>query len=141
MNFGTLNDLDATQSLVIGNSSTSTAYTLTLNGGGNTVSTSGSYGGAAADLIFVPTGGNLTITNTVSGGNKTLGLVLPGSGSGNFDVGGNLTVGSIISGGAGFDLTKTGTGVLTLSGTNTFGGAGTTFTLSAGTLNINTATA
>jgi autotransporter-associated beta strand protein len=51
--------------------------------------------------------------------------------------GGNLTVGGVISGSS-FSLTKAGAGSLTLSGANTYTG-GTT--LSAGTLNINSASA
>ncbi|MCL4207844.1 MAG: autotransporter-associated beta strand repeat-containing protein, partial [Pirellulaceae bacterium] len=51
----------------------------------------------------------------------------------------NLTVGGVISGA--FNLTKAGSGTLTLSGANTFGGAGRSFTLDGGQVNINAAAA
>src|SRR5205814_258301 len=50
----------------------------------------------------------------------------------------NTTFSGVISGSAGNGLTKAGTGTLTLAGANTFSGG---LTLSAGTLNINSATA
>ena len=50
-----------------------------------------------------------------------------------------LAVGGAIGGA--FSLNKAGSGALTLSGVNTFGGVGKNFTLSAGTLNINNAAA
>jgi autotransporter-associated beta strand protein len=120
LGIGTLNDLDATQSLLIQNSTVATAASLTLNGGGNTVS-----GSAPADLLYVAPGGNLTIQN----GAGTLGLTL--TAGGNFDVAGIAAVSSIISGAGG--ITKTGSGTLTLSGVNTFGGG---FTLSTGVVSI-----
>jgi fibronectin-binding autotransporter adhesin len=132
LNTGTLNDLDATQSLTIQRVNTSsTAATLTLNGGTDSVS-----GSASGDLIFLAPSANLTVQNDPGG--KLLNVVLASDGS--FDVGSGavLNISSAISGN--FNLTKTGAGTLTLSGANTFGAA-KTFTLSAGTLNINNATA
>ena len=55
--------------------------------------------------------------------------------------GGTLTVGGIISGSGSNLLNKQGNGALTLSGANTFGGAGGGVVLTAGTLNINNASA
>lgn len=129
LGLGTLNDLDAAQALIITNNGTS-ARTLTLSGGGDTVA-----GTASTDFIYLGANGSLTIQN----GAKTLGLVL--ASDGNFDTGAatTLAISSIISGS--FNLTKTGAGTLTLSGTNTFGAAGKTFTLTGGTLNINAAAA
>jgi fibronectin-binding autotransporter adhesin len=121
LSIGTLNDLDATQSLIITNNGAANDL-LTLNGGTDSVS-----GSTAGDLIFLASGANLTIQN----GSKNLGLVL--AASGNFDVGSSatLTINSIISGANGF--TKTGTGTLVLGGANTFTG---TLTVQAGTLSI-----
>jgi fibronectin-binding autotransporter adhesin len=130
LSMGTLNDLDATQSLIVTNNSTSTNRTITLNGGGDAVS-----GSASTDLIFLTGSANLTIQD---GATNTLGLVL--AADGDFDIRSSaaLTINSILSGA--FNLNKTGAGALTLSGVNTFG-AGKTFTLAGGTLNINSAKA
>ncbi len=130
LSVGTLNDLDATQALTIANNG-SAARILTLSGGVNTVP-----GSAAADLIYVAANGSLTIRN----GTQTLTLAL--AANGNFDTaaGASLTISSAITG-SNFLLTKSGAGVLTLSGANTFGGGGRAFTLAGGTLNINSAAA
>jgi len=125
LGIGTLNDLNATQALIVTNNGGGNR-TLTLNGGGNTVP-----GSNAADLIFVTSNGSLTIQN----GSRNLGLALAADGNFNVGAGGLLSISSIISGN--FNLAKIGAGMLTLSGANTFGGAGRTFTLSGGTLNIN----
>ncbi|MBI3601279.1 MAG: autotransporter-associated beta strand repeat-containing protein, partial [Candidatus Omnitrophica bacterium] len=71
--------------------------------------------------------GTLTVSGTVTNGANL--LTVTGSG--------NTTISGVIGSGAG-GLTKSGTGTLTLSGANTYSG---TTTLSAGTLNINNATA
>lgn len=126
LSMGTLNDLDATQSLLITNNSTTTNRTITLNGGGDAVS-----GSASTDLIFLASSTNLTIQD---GTTNTLGLVLAADGDFHIGSGASLSISSILS--AAFNLTKTGTGTLTLSGVNTFGAA-KTFTLAGGTLNIN----
>ena len=58
LNICTLDDLDATQALTIQNNGTGTS-TITLNGGTNVVAPAN--GGAAGDLLFVASGGTLTI--------------------------------------------------------------------------------
>ncbi len=115
LSIGTLDDLSS-QALII--DSPTTADTLTLNGGSNSVS------GTPGDLIYVASGGSLTIQNTP----KTLGVAL--ASSGNFDVMGALTINSILSG-AGFTITETGSGILTLAGANTFSGG---LTIDSGTV-------
>ncbi len=126
---GTLNDLDATQALLI-TSNGSANRTLTLSGGGDTVA-----GSAVSDLLFLAANGSLAIQN----GSRTLGLVI--AADGNFDTaaGATLAIGSVVSGN--FNLAKTGSGTLTLSAANTFGAAGKIFTLAGGTLNLNAAAA
>lgn len=127
---GTLNELNATALTISGPNSGTTARTLTLNGGGDAIS-----GSQPMDLIYLTNGASLTIQDGTA---KTLGVVLAaGADSGNLDVASNaaLTIKSILSGND--NLNKTGLGTLTLSGANTFG-AGKTFTLVAGALNINT---
>ncbi len=126
---GTLNDLDASQALTLTNNGTANT-TLTLSGGTDAVSVS-----AVGDLIYVASNGILVIQS----GSRTLALALANSGNLDVGAGASLTIASVISGA--FNLAKTGAGVLTLSGTNTFGGNGRTFTLNAGTLNINAASA
>ncbi|MFN3840833.1 MAG: beta strand repeat-containing protein, partial [Cyclobacteriaceae bacterium] len=79
--------------------------------------------------------GDFTFTGTQNLNLGTGSVTLVGSNRQVTTSGGVLTVGGIISGG--FRLTKTGAGTLTLSGANTHSGT----TLSAGTLNINNATA
>ncbi len=145
--FGTLNDLDATDALVISNAN-STAGSITLTTPANSVS------GTTADLLYVASGGNLAIQS----GTGTLTLIT--SASGNFDNAGTLSLAGPISLGAGTITTFTGNGAttvggsigasngavtinngsgsVTLSGTNLYSG---TTTLTAGTLNINSASA
>jgi fibronectin-binding autotransporter adhesin len=125
LNTGTLDDLDATQSLTITHVTGGMSdATLTLNGGTDSVTGSG-----AADLIFLAPSANLTIQNA----GKNLNVVL--ASSGNFDVGSSasLTVSSAISGTGGF--TKTGTGIATLGGTGANIYSGLT-TVSAGELDL-----
>jgi fibronectin-binding autotransporter adhesin len=141
LSIGTLNDLDATQALTItGNLNGGT--TITLSGGGDTVA-----GSASGDLIFLAANASLTLLN--GNGTKSLGLVLASDATHtNFDIasGATLTIGASSGGGvisgANQSINKTGAGTLTLWGANTFGGsAGNNFTLSAGTVNINNASA
>ncbi len=115
LSIGTLDDLDATQTLTIQN--TTSTSTITLNGGTNSVS------GNAADLLYVANGGTLNI----GGGAGALNLAL--AATGNFNVAGTANINSVISGAFGF--TKTGAGTLTLGGTNTYTGP---TTVSAGTV-------
>ena len=122
LTFGSINDLSGT-ALTISNSSGTAARVLTL-GGGSVDSVTGS---AAADLLYVATGGTLTIQ--AGTGNAKLGLAL--GQSGNFDIVGSATIGSVITGA--FQLTKTGAGTLTLGGVNTYSG-GTL--VNAGTLSL-----
>lgn len=113
--------------------STASDRTLTLGGAsdlGNGVS------GTAADLLYVATGATFALRGDNPNGAGVLKLAL--GQDGNFDAAGTLDVSAGVSGN--FNVTKTGTGSLTLSGNNTFG-SGKTFTLSSGTLNINSATA
>jgi len=133
--------------ITIGNNSsnaTPSNANLTLgNGGGQN---DGVSGAAAGDLIYI---GGATSSLTIQGpnlkngqstGTGVLNMVL--AQSGNFDVAGSgasLSISSIISGA--FSIAKTGSGTLTLSGVDTFGGSGKTFTLTSGTLNINNAKA
>ncbi|MBN8460793.1 MAG: autotransporter-associated beta strand repeat-containing protein [Verrucomicrobia bacterium] len=115
---------------------------------------------AAANTINFTNTSTTALTNTTSGANQTLtlqggltvgtGAVTIGSATANqnvnialgasqtWDIGsGGLTVVNVISG-SGFQLTKNGTGTLTLSGANTYSG-GTV--LNAGTLTLGNATA
>lgn len=108
--------------------------TITISGGtidntsGSTVTLSNNNAQAwSGDFTF-------TGTNTL---NLGTGAVALGASRTVSVSGGTLAVGGIISG-AGYSLTKAGAGTLTLSGANTYTG-GTT--LSAGTLNINSASA
>jgi fibronectin-binding autotransporter adhesin len=127
--FGSLDDLNASTAISISNTSAS-PDTLTLGGmgdSGNAVS------GTAADLLYIASGGSLTISG--GSGPTALGLVL--GQAGNFDVVGSGTISSVISGN-GFNVTKTGGGSLTFYGTNTY--TGTTI-ISAGTIQLGNANA
>ncbi len=112
LNIGTLDDLDATQTLTIQNTTSGSTTTITLNGGSNSTASPAN----AADLLYVASGGTLSMGTAGAG---TLGLAL--ASSGNFDVAGTANVTSAISG-SGFGFTKTGAGSLTLSGPNTYTG-------------------
>ena len=146
LSFGTLNDLDATQPLVLSNTS-ATAGSITLNSPMN--STTGS---ALADLLYVASGGNLSLQN--GAGTLTLNL----ADSGNIDNLGTLSLASPISVTNSSALTFTGSGTTTAAGiisgatggifinapggTVAFNGANTYTggtTISAGTLSINNA--
>ncbi len=120
LGIGTLNDLSAT-ALTITNATAATTSTITLNGGANSVAPN------AADLLYVASGGNLTI----GGGAGTLNLAL--AASGNFDVVGTATINPVISGASA--ITKTGAGSVFLGGSNTYSG-GTTINAGAMVANV-----
>jgi fibronectin-binding autotransporter adhesin len=69
----------------------------------------------------------------------SLGGTLTLAGDSSIGGSGGLTLSSVIGGD--FNLTKIGSGALTLTDFNTFGGAGKSFTLGAGTVNINSSAA
>ena len=140
LSVGTLNDLNATAITINGNK------LLTLNTAANSVS------GTAADLLYVASGGNLTINDSAgisfvpTGSVHNLGTLNLGTtpltiaatktlsftGVGATTVGGNIatTTGAVTVNNAG--------GSVTLSGNNTYSG---NTTLTAGQLNINSNTA
>lgn len=120
LSIGTLDDLDSSQTITISNAG-SAADTLTLSGGSNSVAPSSS------DLLYVASGGTLTIT----GGSGTTALGLSLAAAGNLDIAGTATISSIITGSHG--LTLTGGGLLTLSAANTFTGG---VTITSGTLKL-----
>ncbi|MGZ8845121.1 MAG: beta strand repeat-containing protein, partial [Pyrinomonadaceae bacterium] len=137
-NMGSLDQTNNNAYTIRNSTGTANNSTLNLGGGGTTNSIAGSNG---SDLIFLGgTTSSLTIQGpNTDGGTGVLNTVVLADG--NFDVansGATLNLSSILSGN--FNLTKSGAGKLTLSGANTFG-AGKTFTLQAGTLNINSSTA
>jgi autotransporter-associated beta strand protein len=108
----------------------STNRNLTL---GNSAGFTNVFSGGANDLIYLTGNSSLTIQGpNTDGGSGVLNLVLASSGNFNIGSGSTLTISSVISG-SGQSITKTGGGVLTLSGANTYSG-GTT--LNAGTLQL-----
>jgi autotransporter-associated beta strand protein len=127
-------DLTATTGTYSIRNDTTGATNAILNLGGAGNLGNGVTGTVASDLLFAASGSTLQLLGTNGGGGSgVLNVVLGQSGS--FDAVGTIVVSSIISdGGNNFAVTKTGAGLLTLSGANTYGG-GTT--LSAGTLRIN----
>jgi fibronectin-binding autotransporter adhesin len=120
LSIGSLNDLDAqSQTITIQNGTNSTTSLLTLNGGD-------SVSGTTSDMLYVASGSTLSIVGT-QGTAAVLNLAL--GASGNFDIAGTASISSVISGA--FGLTKTGSGLLTLTGANTFSGG---LTITAGTV-------
>ena len=116
------------------NTSGSTDSILTLGGLGDL---GNGVSGTSGDLLYVANGATFALRGDNPSGSGVLKIVL--GQSGNFDAAGTLTISAAISdGGNNYSITKTGNGSLTLSGANTFGGG---LTLSAGILNINSATA
>jgi autotransporter-associated beta strand protein len=101
-------------------SSSSTAQTLTLNGG-----ITGDFGGSANDRTVTFGSAANPLNLNLNGGSRTL----------NVNAGDTLLLQNVLANGT---LIKTGSGTLTLAGANTYAG-GTT--LSAGTLDINNAAA
>jgi autotransporter-associated beta strand protein len=115
-----------------------TSQSITLSDGAGSTAAAAA-GGALDDLLLLGSGVHGTVT--VGGGSGTGKLNLALGHDGNFNVvnsDGTLVVSGILSGA--YNLFKTGAGTLTLSGVNTWGAA-KTFTLAAGTLNINSTTA
>jgi len=124
------------------NYSYAAAATLTANRTGNTLRYTG---GATTTAIGVNT---LTLNGLMNAGTGL--LTVTSSGVGNLTAGGNelfihtvdatasITITGLVAGGG--DLTKTGAGMLTLSGTNTFGGIGKSVFINGGTLSISATT-
>ncbi|MCM8791143.1 MAG: autotransporter-associated beta strand repeat-containing protein, partial [Candidatus Omnitrophica bacterium] len=157
---------DTVISAVIANGGTATASALTKQGTGTlNLSAANTYSGAttinggtlkiAGGNDRLPTGTAVTLADVagaildLNGFNQIIGS-LAGGGTNGGDVtlgGGTLTVAGaanttyagVISDAG--NLIKQGTGALTLSGANTFGGIGNSLTLDAGTLNINNSSA
>ena len=124
ISFGSLDDINTSQSLSV--TAGVTGSTLTLGTNANGI-------GNASDAIYVANGANLTLGTTA---NSFLGVTVGTTGD-NLDVvgTGTLTLDATLNYGA-ININKTGTGTLVL-GTNgklTSTSAGNLFTLSAGTL-------
>jgi fibronectin-binding autotransporter adhesin len=94
---------------------------------GNIAGFTNSFSNVDNDLVYLTASSTLTIAN---GASKLLNVGLASSGNFSIGTGSALTISSAISG-SGKSITKTGVGVLTLSGANTFSGG---FTLSSGTI-------
>src|SRR4051794_15870255 len=139
ISMGSLNDLNATPLVISGpNAASGANRTMTLNGGGDSVA-----GSAGSDLIYLAGGAAMTLQNNTTPGNtRTLSVVLASNGDLDISSGASLTIATPVISGA-FNLRKTGAGTLTLGATNLFGAAAGTnsFTLTAGTLNLNSARA
>jgi len=123
--------------LVLGGTNTYTGATF-VDGGILSISSNANLGAVATGAALNLNGGTLQVTGATvtldnAGSNKR--NVVLGIGGGTIDTQSNaVTVSGVISGTNGA-LTKTGTGTLTLSGTNTYTGP---TTLSAGTLSVAT---
>lgn len=106
---------------------TATDSNLTLGGPGNL---DNSVSGTPADLLYAGSGSTFNIRGDNTKGTGVLHLLL--GQNGNFNIAGTATISSnIADGGKNFGFTKTGSGLLTLSGVNTYGGS---TTVSGGTL-------
>jgi fibronectin-binding autotransporter adhesin len=104
LNFGTLNDLNTSQNLVISNAST-TAGSLTLNTPANSTA-----GANAADLLYVASGANLAVQNGAGA------IVLKIAATGNIHNDGTLNLAAPLSIAAGQTATFTGAGATTVGG-------------------------
>ncbi|MEP2776008.1 MAG: autotransporter-associated beta strand repeat-containing protein [Luteolibacter sp.] len=122
LNLGAISITSArTTATNVGNSSSTVPGVLRLYGA--------TVGGVANTILSNAGSGTLTLQATQSG---TMGVVLSNTTDNIINAVGNVTISSIISeSAAGNKLTKTGTGMLTLSGANTFTGK---TTINAGTL-------
>ena len=127
LNYGTLDDLDTTQSLIITNNN-ATASILELSAVNSDDVASGA---TAGDLLYVKSGGNLTIQN----GAGTLTLQLANTNSGNIDDAGTLSLAGPISITTGKTVTFDGAGTTTVGGS--IGSTTGAVTVSAGTTNFN----
>lgn len=139
LSFGNLLWNNNTSSTIQINSTGVTSTQLRLTGGGGFTEAI-AQGGATNDLLLMgtnATSNTLTISEVNPGGGVSLKLRLDASG--NFNVvnsGATLVINTeILETGGAKNLTKTGAGTLTLSGTNTYTG---TTTLSAGVLSVGT---
>ncbi|HTJ78929.1 MAG TPA: autotransporter-associated beta strand repeat-containing protein [Rariglobus sp.] len=123
LSFGTLNDADTTQSLIISNDN-ATAGSIQLNTAANSLS------GTAGDLLWVKSGANLTLQS----GTGTLTLIL--AASGNIDTAGILTLAGPVSIGAGTTTTFTGNGTTNVSGNIAATTGAITINNGTGTVNL-----
>ncbi|MDB5327245.1 MAG: hemolysin-type calcium-binding repeat family protein autotransporter domain protein [Phycisphaerales bacterium] len=129
LTYGTLNSLDATQTLTLNNPTAATTFAITLAGGtGNAVAVAA--GGASTDLIYVPTGGGLTVTGTGTGLGTLSGITFNTSGT--LDINGTANLGPALTWGAN-TITKTGTGNLLLNAASVGTGG---LTVANGTLTV-----
>jgi autotransporter-associated beta strand protein len=103
LNFGTLNDI-TTQSLVISNSATNKAGSITLNTASNSTS-----GANASDLLYVASNGNLSIVDGTGTSTTTLNFAATGS----IDDAGTLAI-SALTVADGDTISSAGGGTLTL---------------------------
>jgi autotransporter-associated beta strand protein len=104
---------ERTSALTIGNSGTSLTGTLQINGA--------TVNSVANTIIRNNSSSLLTIQNNSAGGTScNLGIALTNTTNNIIDGTGNTTINSTISGAC--PLTKTGTGILTLSASNTYTG-------------------
>ncbi len=132
----TINDTAGNTATFNLNGHTQTVSSLTFGGTFDTVTSTNDLTLGTGTLTL---GGNVTydatnnpLGSTISGGTLALGATRTFTINDSSSAVSDLTVSSVISG-AGFGLTKTGTGTLVLSGANTFTGA---TTINGGTLSI-----
>jgi autotransporter-associated beta strand protein len=122
-------NVDNGNSFTISNGTgTATNSTIKL---GNPSGFTNAFSGTSDDLIYLTNNSSLTIQGpNASFGTGTLSVALMSSGNFNVGTASSLTISSVISG-ASKSITKTGGGIATLTGANTYTGA---TTVAAGTL-------